>query len=187
MNYCELTAMTKKKPYTFIDLFAGAGGLSEGFIRAGFSPIAHIEMKQDACNTLKTRAAFHYLQNCGQLSVYENYLKNKKEGTDGSALWKQVPSAVTDAAICATIGAETIDNIFEKVDQLKGMDNCELNYTQLKLMEVIMIEPKISIIQLSEELLISVQAVKKNIKTLKDKKIIERIGNNRVGYWKIKK
>lgn len=126
MNYCEYTAMTKKKPYTFIDLFAGAGGLSEGFIRAGFSPIAHIEMKQDACNTLKTRAAFHYLQNCGQLSVYENYLKNKKEGTDGSALWKQVPSEVTDAAICATIGAETIDNIFARVDQLKGDSSVDI-------------------------------------------------------------
>ena len=47
-----------KKEYTFIDLFAGAGGLSEGFIKAGFSPIAHIEMKKDACNTLKTRSAF---------------------------------------------------------------------------------------------------------------------------------
>ncbi len=112
--------MTKKKSYTFIDLFAGAGGLSEGFIRAGFAPIAHIEMKQDACNTLKTRSAFHYLQNHGQLSIYEDYLKNKKEGTDGSVLWAQVPSEVTDAAICATIGEDTINDIFEKVDSLKG-------------------------------------------------------------------
>ena len=109
-----------KKEYTFIDLFAGAGGLSEGFIKAGFSPIAHIEMKKDACNTLKTRSAFHYLRANDKLSIYKDYLKNKVEGSDGSALWSQVPSEITDAAICATIGKDTINDIFNKVDKLKG-------------------------------------------------------------------
>ena len=28
----------------YIDLFAGAGGLPEGFIREQFEPIAHVEM-----------------------------------------------------------------------------------------------------------------------------------------------
>ena len=106
--------------YKFIDLFAGAGGLSEGFIRAGFTPIAHIEMNKDACNTLKTRAAFHYLKVEGKLSVYEDYLKNKVEKTDGTDLWSKVPQNITRKVICATIGEKTIGDIFSNVDKLKG-------------------------------------------------------------------
>ena len=32
----------------FIDLFGGAGGLSEGFIREGFHPVAQLEMDKNA-------------------------------------------------------------------------------------------------------------------------------------------
>ena len=112
--------------YTFIDLFAGAGGLSEGFIKAGFHPIAHIEMKKDACHTLKTRSAFHYLKANNQLSIYEEYLRNKVEKTDGSALWSKVPSEIINATINATIGEKTINDIFQKVDCLKGDQNVDL-------------------------------------------------------------
>lgn len=53
--------------------------MSEGFIRAGFEPIAHIEMDHYACDTLKTRAAYHYLKANNKLSIYEQYLRTKKE------------------------------------------------------------------------------------------------------------
>ena len=35
----------------YIDLFAGAGGLSEGFSQAHFESIAHVEMNSDAAYT----------------------------------------------------------------------------------------------------------------------------------------
>ena len=74
----------------FIDLFAGAGGLSEGFIRAGYTPLAHIEMDKYACDTLRTRAAFHWLKENKQLNKYKKYLKEKKEKEDGSKLWSLI-------------------------------------------------------------------------------------------------
>ena len=47
------------KKMNFIDLFAGCGGLSEGFYRQGFNALAHVEMNHAACETLKTRMR-HY-------------------------------------------------------------------------------------------------------------------------------
>ena len=40
---------------SYIDLFAGAGGLSEGFIQSGYRPIAHVEMNEYAAKTIETR------------------------------------------------------------------------------------------------------------------------------------
>ena len=58
----------------FIDLFAGAGGLSEGFINAGYNAVAHIEMNQFASMTLKTRNCYHYLKLKNKLDYYYKYL-----------------------------------------------------------------------------------------------------------------
>lgn len=48
-----------KKAYTFIDLFAGCGGLSEGFYRLGFKALAHVEINHWACETLKKRMQYY--------------------------------------------------------------------------------------------------------------------------------
>jgi len=45
-----------------IDMFAGGGGLSEGFFRSGYEFISHIEMNKHASETLETRALFHSLK-----------------------------------------------------------------------------------------------------------------------------
>ena len=43
----------------FIDLFAGCGGLSEGFYRQGYRALAHVEINHWACETLKTRMKYY--------------------------------------------------------------------------------------------------------------------------------
>lgn len=48
-----------RKRYSFIDLFAGCGGLSEGFYRQGFRALAHVEIDHWACETLKTRMRYY--------------------------------------------------------------------------------------------------------------------------------
>lgn len=111
---------------TFIDLFAGAGGLSEGFIRQGFTPIAHVEMNKYACDTLKTRAAFHYLRANNQLSVYTEYLKNKRPKEDGSKLWQRVPPEITSSVIQEAIGEDTLESLFQRVDVLANGNEVDI-------------------------------------------------------------
>lgn len=43
----------------FIDLFAGCGGLSEGFYKQGFNALAHVEIDHMACETLKARMRYY--------------------------------------------------------------------------------------------------------------------------------
>lgn len=104
----------------YIDLFAGAGGLSEGFIKKGFEPIAHVEMDKNACDTIRTRLAYHYLLKNNNIGAYIAYLK--KEITRDQ-LWANIPDAIMNSVINEEITGNNIDNIFNKVDnQLKGQE-----------------------------------------------------------------
>jgi len=106
------------KKIRFLDLFAGAGGLSEGFIRAGFSPIAHVESDLAACFTLKTRTARHWLY---KHSAYEQYIDYLKGCISRDDLYAAVPEKDILSVIHAVIGKEELPDIFNKIDkQLAG-------------------------------------------------------------------
>lgn len=101
--------------FNYIDLFAGAGGLSEGFIRAGFNPIAHVEMNKDACDTIRTRTAYHWLKENRRTRVYKQYLKS--EIKDKEKLWKSVPQHLINSVINKEISESTLSDIFTNIDK----------------------------------------------------------------------
>jgi len=96
----------------YIDLFAGAGGLSEGFINAGFTPVAHVEIDLAACNTLKTRLAYHYLKNNKQFDIYLAYLKGE---ISRSELYRHVPAKLLESVINLPISPENNETIFNLI------------------------------------------------------------------------
>ncbi|MEH7248597.1 DNA (cytosine-5-)-methyltransferase [Neobacillus niacini] len=61
-----------------IDLFSGAGGLSEGFHKEGFKIVAQVEKDRWATETLKTRYLFHELKKNNDLELYFKYLTSKR-------------------------------------------------------------------------------------------------------------
>jgi len=102
----------------YIDLFAGAGGLSEGFLKAGFKPIVHIEMDEAACFTLKTRIARHYLKNAGRFDEYADYLRNTISREE---LYSKIPKDQMDSVINLAIGPSNNGKIHNKIsDHLNG-------------------------------------------------------------------
>jgi len=49
----------KKEEYTFIDLFAGCGGFSEGFYQEGYKSLLHVDFDEAACDTLRERMSYY--------------------------------------------------------------------------------------------------------------------------------
>lgn len=99
----------------FIDLFAGAGGLSEGFIREGFTPICFIEKDRNACNTLKTRYIFHNLKEKGMSDLYYSYLKKQISINE---LQKYLPDDFERIIINEEINEISLKNIFRQIDTM---------------------------------------------------------------------
>ena len=107
----------------YLDLFAGAGGLSEGFIRAGYEPVAHVEMDAAACYSLKTRVAYHWLKRNEKLNIYNRYLKGEITRDE---FYAEIPEPVLSSVLNYEISEETLPAIFAKIDAMLGEKKLDL-------------------------------------------------------------
>lgn len=102
----------------YLDLFAGAGGLSEGFVRAGYEPVAHVEMDMAACYSLKTRAAYHWLKGQNKVEIYDRYLNQEISREE---FYQYIPKEVLDSVLNYEISEDNLQEIFGHIDDfLKG-------------------------------------------------------------------
>ena len=110
---------TSNYKYNFIDVFSGAGGLSEGFFNCDFNPIAHVEMNKYASETLKTRSCYYYFKKINNLEFYYEYLKGN---VSRERLYAAVPEDVLSSVINEEISDKTYKKIFEMIDRIMQRD-----------------------------------------------------------------
>lgn len=102
-----------------IDLFAGAGGLSEGFRNNQFEFICHIEKEVSACLTLKLRNIYYYLKETHNLKLYNDYLKNK---LTFEQLSNKIPKEITENILNYEINDINLPEIFNYIDKKIGQN-----------------------------------------------------------------
>ena len=96
-----------------VDLFSGAGGLTEGFRGSEFNIVSHVEMDKAACQTLQVREIYYHLKNNNNLNNYNEYLAGN---LSFSQLTSSVPESITNKIINLPICEEHIQSIFNRID-----------------------------------------------------------------------
>lgn len=124
--------------YNVLDIFSGAGGLTEGFIQADFNIIAHVEMDAYAAKSLHTRMLYHKLRKSGQLDIYYKYMKNyadpnardqflidciECEIDDNSVINQEI--TLENREVIADIIQSRLDDINGQIDVIIGGPPCQ--------------------------------------------------------------
>ena len=98
-----------------IDLFSGAGGLTEGFRNQRYKILGHVEKEKAACETLKLREVYYYLKENNKLGLYNDFLNSKTSIED---LLKHIPREKLNKILNFEISQENIHSIFSFFDDL---------------------------------------------------------------------
>lgn len=105
--------------HTVLDLFSGAGGLTEGFSSIDmFRFIAHVEMDPNAARTLETRLGYHLLRGTGSEDIYQKYLKNEITRDEYITRVREM-SPFNDNLFVTRISNDSIEDLFLRIDQAR--------------------------------------------------------------------
>ncbi len=108
-----------------IDLFAGCGGLSEGFTQAGFNVIAQIEMDGNACDTLRTRHLYYELKKRHKHALYNRFLKGEISRDYITGLFPEIKKSIERSIIQAEFGEMKLRQLFTAIDRAREYHNAD--------------------------------------------------------------
>jgi len=109
--------MIRRSPFTAVDLFAGAGGLGEGFCAEGFKLIANVEMNHWACETLRTRATYRALREHRLWKRYAALFRGEIGREDVLRDRCGLHEEITSAVIEEMMSEQTMDTIINRLDR----------------------------------------------------------------------
>jgi DNA (cytosine-5)-methyltransferase 1 len=104
--------------FTVIDLFAGPGGLSEGFANAGFQIAAQVEKDSVACETLRLRTIFRELKGLNKLVDYWRLVREEITEDEIFDLYPDIQKRCTAQIINREFGSpeHPASSIFRDMD-----------------------------------------------------------------------
>ena len=127
-----------------IDLFSGAGGLTEGFLSEGYKFVAHVEKEYWACETLKTRIMYYYLKERNDLEMYNNYLISSNSYKDIEknresvfAKYPQLKSILEKTVLNKKFGDVTKDKSATDIKDIFKLIDISMKYLKEKKVDII--------------------------------------------------
>jgi DNA (cytosine-5)-methyltransferase 1 len=107
----------KGSKFVAVDLFAGPGGLGEGFSQAGFDVICSVEKDKWAASTLRTRVMFRMLKQIDKASLYWDYVRGDRTREDVLNIYPEIRDEMNSRVLEKTISKKSRSRILNEIKE----------------------------------------------------------------------